>query len=98
MWLCTTGHLIRRKKLTRPSTDGLEYTLTKFANSTKLGGVVETPEGCAAIQQDLDRLESWVERKLKRFNNGKCRVIHMGRNNHTHQHRLMVGLLERSSA
>jgi len=36
-----------------------------------LGGVVDTPEGCAVIQQDLDRLESWVQRNLMKFNKGK---------------------------
>jgi len=43
----------------------------KFVDDTKLRGVSDTPESCATIQRDLERLENWVERILMIFNKGK---------------------------
>ncbi|GAB0181394.1 mitochondrial enolase superfamily member 1 [Grus japonensis] len=75
-----------------------ECTLSKFADDTKLGQEANTPEGCAAIQQDLDRLENWAKRNHMKFNEGKCRVLHLERNNPKHLYRLGVDLLGSSSA
>ena len=78
--------------------EGIETTLSKFADDTKLGGLDDTSEGCVTIHQDLDRLESWAGRNLMRFNKSKCGVLHLGRNNCVQQYRLGDDLLERSSA
>lgn len=52
-----------------------EHSLSKFADSSKLGGVADTPEGCATVQQDLERLESWVERNLLKCNKSQVETV-----------------------
>ncbi|GAB0182291.1 mitochondrial enolase superfamily member 1 [Grus japonensis] len=55
-------------------------------------------KAATVVQRDVDRLESWAERNLMKFNKGKCRVPHLGRNNPKHQYRSGVDLLGNSSA
>ncbi|GAB0202754.1 hypothetical protein GRJ2_002741000 [Grus japonensis] len=66
----------------------IEYTLSKSVNDTKLCGVIDMLEGRDAIQKNLDRLETWAHANLTKFNKAKCKVLHMGRGNHTHSYRL----------
>jgi len=77
--------------------EGIMSTLSKYANDTKLGEVADMPEGCAAIQRDLNSLESWAGSNQMRFNKSKCRVLQLGKNNRMYQYRLGDDLLERSS-
>ena len=76
---------------------GIETNLSKFADDKKLGGVADTPKGSAAIQQDLDRWESWVRKIMMRTDKSKHGVLHLERNACLHQYRLGDDLLETST-
>ena len=76
--------------------NSIKCSLMKFADDTKLSGEVDTPEGRAALQGDLDRLEEWASKNLMKFSK-KCRIMHQGKHHPGVQHRLGSTWLESSS-
>ena len=77
--------------------EGVECAVSKLADETKRGEVADTLEGCAATQQDLDRLESWAGRNEMRYNKGKRRDLYLGKNNTRYQYRLGTDLVDSSA-
>ncbi|PKU44849.1 rna-directed dna polymerase from mobile element jockey- hypothetical protein [Limosa lapponica baueri] len=67
---------------------GIECSLSKFADNTKLCGVVDMLEGTDAMQRDPNRLDRWAQANIMKFNKAKYKVLHISQSNPKHKHRL----------
>jgi len=47
--------------------------------------VTGTPDTCAAIQRDLNRLEEWADANFMQLNKRKCHLLYLRENNPRHQ-------------
>ena len=61
--------------------NGIECTLRKFADDTKLSDAVDMAERRGATQRDIDKLKRWALVNLIRFKKAKCKVLHSGQGN-----------------
>eukprot|EP00061_Rhincodon_typus_P014849 g42183.t1 len=55
--------------------------VSKFADDTKIRGVVDSKEIYLRVQQDLDQIGQWAEELQMVFNLDKCDVPHFGKAN-----------------
>ena len=68
--------------------DNVVNWISKFADDTKIGGVVDSEEGFQSLQRDLDQLEKWAEKWQMEFNADKCEILHFGRTNQSRTYRV----------
>ena len=52
-----------------------------FADDTKVAQVIRGQEDREKLQSTLDNLTEWADKWGMSFNTGKCKVMHIGRNN-----------------
>jgi len=74
--------------------EGIVSRISKFADDTKLGSDVSTPEKVEQLQIDLQKLGEWSEKWQMPFNAAKCKVMHIGYRNPQSQYFLQGKALE----
>lgn len=62
--------------------------IKKFADDTKLGQTIKSPEDRAKLQEALDGVDNWARQWGMEFNHSKCKVMHLGRNNPQHEYQM----------
>ncbi|KAK4831727.1 hypothetical protein QYF61_018857 [Mycteria americana] len=78
--------------------EGVECTISKFADDTKLVGAVDSFEGQEALQRALDRSEHWAIVSGMKFKKNKCQILHLGWSKVGHKYQLGEEWLESSPA
>ena len=73
---------------------GIKNWILKFADDTKIFGRVRGYEDSLKLQRDLDRLLGWAEEWQMAFNIKKCKVMHVGKNVHAYEYKMLAHCLE----
>ncbi len=75
---------------------GITNDVSKFADCTKIGRVIQSDQDASVLQDKLDRLYDWAGRWDMEFIVEKCSIPSVGRNNPSHNFSLNCTPLSRS--
>ena len=75
---------------------GISSDVSKFADDTKIGSVIESDQDASILQGELNRLYDWADKWQMEFNVGKCSILSVGRSNPSHNYCLNDTLISRS--
>ena len=66
---------------TKDIDESVRAFLRKFADDTKLAMIIENSHDAEMFQNDINQLVEWAKTWAMVFNEAKCKVLHLGRNN-----------------
>ena len=72
--------------------------ISKFADDTKVGRVVQNEDDRDVLQREIDNLVAWTNQWQMSFNKGKCKVLHIGKHNQKFNYRMGNQALETTLA
>ena len=72
--------------------------LNKFADDTKAGQSIRSPEDNVKLQNALNKLFSWSETWGMKFNIDKCKVLHFGKKNQCYSYEMNGVEISKSEA
>ena len=61
--------------------NGVNSDISKFADDTKIGRLINSRNDTEILQIDLDKMQEWTIKWQMNFNTSKCSILHVGRNN-----------------
>ena len=68
--------------------DIIESMCQLFADDAKVFRKISSDDECSKLQEDLNKLTEWSNRWNLPFNTGKCKSLHIGRNNSKHKYNM----------
>ena len=60
--------------------------LSKFADDSKGAKIIRSLTDNSLMQTAIDKLSEWADKWSMKFNVGKCKIMHLGKNNPKHQY------------
>jgi hypothetical protein len=76
--------------------DLFEQFCKLFADDTKLIAAIKNTTDCTKLQSDLDKATNWAITWKMKFNNDKCKVMHIGMKNPAFEYNMKINTSERT--
>jgi ribonucleases P/MRP protein subunit RPP40 len=75
---------------------GVLNVLKLFADDTKIMSEIVNDDSCNVLQDDLNKFSDWSKEWSIKFNEDKCKVMHIGKTNPHHDYKMNNHILKKT--